>query len=91
MNFLAIIGIVDKINKTKDSENGDVLIKVKVEKPFIENNDEDWYDSIDVGIDQVMFKNEIKQMSPGSIIGIKGRIKMNNDSLYVVGERVQIF
>jgi hypothetical protein len=38
-----------------------------------------------------MFKNEIKQMSPGSIIGIKGRIKMNNDSLYVVGERVQIF
>jgi hypothetical protein len=35
MNFIAIIGVIDKIIK-KDKENY-ATVKIKVEKPFIEN------------------------------------------------------
>jgi hypothetical protein len=39
MNFIAIIGIIEKVIKTNKDEYA--TVKIKVEKPFIENqNDE---------------------------------------------------
>jgi hypothetical protein len=39
MNFIAIIGIVDKMIKMQ--KDNLAIIKVKVEKPFIETQDEE--------------------------------------------------
>lgn len=39
MNFIAIIGVIDKIIK-KDKENY-ATVKIKVEKPFVENSNDD--------------------------------------------------
>jgi hypothetical protein len=89
MNFIAIIGIVDKMIKMQ--ENNLAIIKVKVEKPFIETQDEEWYDLVDVRLDNDLFKKEINLISSGSLVGIKGRIKMDNNYMHLIGERLQIF
>jgi hypothetical protein len=67
------------------------IIKVKVEKPFIETQDEEWYDMVDVRLDNDLFEKEINLISSGSLVGIKGRIKMDNNYMHLIGERLQIF
>jgi RecB family exonuclease len=39
MNFIAIIGIIDRIIKKENDEYA--IIKIKVEKPFVENQKDD--------------------------------------------------
>ncbi|MDR0856895.1 MAG: hypothetical protein LBM76_00690 [Mycoplasmataceae bacterium] len=87
MNFLAIIGIADEQSKLQDK----TIISVKVEKPFVENSDEDWYDLIEVEAENDLFKDELNKLEKGSIIGIKGRIKKIGEKLSCVCERMQIF
>jgi uncharacterized protein Yka (UPF0111/DUF47 family) len=66
-------------------------VTVKVEKPFVESNEEDWYDIVKIKIDKQLFKNELNLMSTGSIIGVKGRIKNESNNMQLVAERVQVF
>jgi hypothetical protein len=91
MNFVAQIGIADKIVKFPKKDFA--IITMKTEKPFVENADDDWFDLIDIYVDQIIFKNELRILCEGSIIGIKGRISRdkNNNNLIVISERVQIF
>ncbi|MDR2823010.1 MAG: hypothetical protein LBV37_00525 [Mycoplasmataceae bacterium] len=89
MNFIAIIGIVDQLIKMQESDS--TVVKIKVEKPFIENQDDEWYDLVDVKLDKNIFKKELNLISTGSLVGIKGRIKMDNNYMHLVGERLQVF
>ncbi|MDR0986020.1 MAG: hypothetical protein LBL60_03700 [Mycoplasmataceae bacterium] len=89
MNFIAIIGIVKGLMKGKTNEY-DVL-KVKVDKPFIEKDCEDWYELIDVNLDSAIFKREIKSIKNGAIVGIKGRISQKDNQMLLIGERLQVY
>ncbi len=87
MNFVAIIGIVDKY---KEIDNKISEMKIKVEKPFYEN-DEDWYDIISVNMDNEKFAEQINSLSKGMIVGIKGRLNSFNSNSIIVCEKIQIF
>lgn len=87
MNFIALIGIVkEKICESKDNS----IIEIKVEKPYF-NSEEDKYESIKVLLDNKVFSSELRIISNGTIIGIKGRIQQIKNSLSVIGERIQVF
>jgi len=85
MNFIALIGIVENFKNV----NNTVDCNLKVEKSG-ENQDQ-WYDLIQVKIDGDTFKKELKELKEGDIIGVKGRIINNNNNHEVVCERLQIF
>ncbi|GHU30514.1 hypothetical protein FACS1894166_00300 [Bacilli bacterium] len=89
MNFIAIIGIVEKLTKLENGEQS--TLRVKVEKPFVENEDEDRYDLVDIQLDKIVFKHELKSITKGCIVGIKGRIKYIQSNMQLIGERVQVF
>lgn len=79
MNFVALIGIVDKIEK---DNNLNTKIVIKVESQY-----ENQWDYINILVDDEKFKSEVEKMSEGDIIGVKGRINDN----YINCERLQIF
>jgi hypothetical protein len=79
MNFVAIIGIVEKISEKE--------ITVKVEKPEVKNDNENWFDLIDVEFENEELINLVKDIKTGDIVGIKGRARKE----FIVGERLQIF
>ncbi|MDR2821367.1 MAG: hypothetical protein LBV53_00220 [Mycoplasmataceae bacterium] len=83
MNFVALIGIVESMNIDKN----DTICMVKVEKPELEANSDNWYDIISVKLNSEMFKTELESAKTGDIVGIKGRIVNSN----VVAERLQVF
>jgi len=83
MNFVALIGIVENI----ELNNNITLAKIKVEKNS-EENDENWYDLIEVEIPNQTFSAELKEISHGDIVGVKGRISTNKN---VLCERLQKF
>ncbi|MDR1991746.1 MAG: hypothetical protein LBP70_03400 [Mycoplasmataceae bacterium] len=87
MNFIAIIGIVEKLSKNID----DFKLTIKVEKPLLDFNDEEWYEIVDVDFDKETLVNEIKEVSPGTIIGVKGHIKNINQQMHLIAERIQVF
>lgn len=89
MNFIAIIGIIDKIIK-KDKENY-ATVKIKVEKPFIENQEENWFELVETKMDKRLFKNEMRLMTEGAIIGVKGRLQCSSIGTQTIAERVQLF
>lgn len=89
MNFVAIIGIVEKVDMLEKSNRAKVT--VKVEKPFVESKQEAWYDIVTVELDDTIFKKEIDSLTKGDIVGIKGRIMCENASALLIGERVQVF
>jgi hypothetical protein len=62
-----------------------------VEKPMLETNDEDWYELVKINLDKDIFQEEIKFLSKGSIVGIKGRIRCVNQNMQLIGERIQVF
>jgi len=85
MNFVALIGIVNKINKKTDTTE----ILLKVEKPE-DNKTEIWYDELNISIKNNDFMEEISKLEEGNIIGVKGRIATIPQQI-VIAERVQIF
>lgn len=88
MNLVAMIGIVDSINKNNDMTN----ILLKVEKPFLNDfKTEDFYDKINVNINNILFKDFLKTIVKGTLIGLKGRIIIDNDSNKIQVEKLQIF
>ena len=87
MNFIAIIGIIQELKKLDDQT---CEIKIKVEKPFYREN-EQWYEILSVWLNRELFNEELKAMSEGMIIGVKGRINNLNDRNQIIGERVQLF
>jgi hypothetical protein len=89
MNFIALIGIVEKFAKTNHDDNHKLLIKV--EKPYIETNDEDWYDIVCIQINKDLVQNDIDNISKGSIVGIKGRLQTNKNITTCIAERIQLF
>lgn len=89
MNFIAIIGVIDKIIK-KDKENY-ATVKIKVEKPFVENSNDDWYELVETKMDQRLFKNEMRLMTKGAIIGVKGRLQTSSIGTQTIAERIQLF
>ncbi|MDR2369526.1 MAG: hypothetical protein LBD63_02765 [Mycoplasmataceae bacterium] len=89
MNFVAIIGIVDQV--TKLPESNDAIVNVKVEKTATNSSDDDWYDLVPVSINRETFATEMKQISHGQIVGIKGRINFVQNKLCLIGERIQVF
>lgn len=89
MNFIAIIGVIDKIIK-EDKEHY-ATVKIKVEKPFIENQHDDWFELVETRMDKRLFKQEMRLMAEGSIIGIKGRLQCSPLGTQTIAERVQLF
>lgn len=85
MNFIALIGIVDKIVKGSESSK----LVLKVEKNNYDEKD-DWYHLIKCEVPS----NIIKDTTPvkiGDIVGIKGYALMVNNSQCIIGERLQVF
>jgi len=83
MNFVALIGIVENIQLN----NNVTLARIKVEKNN-EENEENWYDLIEVEIPNNTFSTELKEITNGDIVGVKGRISSNKN---VLCERLQKF
>jgi hypothetical protein len=74
-------------------ENGnDFSVDLKIEKPFVENN-EDWFEVINVKFDREVFENEVKNVKVDRIIGVKGRLSYSaiSKKTIVIGERLQVF
>jgi len=85
MNFVALIGIVNLLEKGRDTSK----IELKIEKNNETTNEgETWYDIVNVTVpNELMTKeNEAKE---GDIVGIKGRLMHGN--LTVLTERIQVF
>ncbi|MDR3330124.1 MAG: hypothetical protein LBS76_02480 [Mycoplasmataceae bacterium] len=92
MNFVAQIGITETVQLNHSPEFA--LVTFKVEKPYLETSEEEWYDLIPVLVDKTIFNTEIKQLTQGAIIGVKGRLsfdKKEKSSLQVICERLQVF
>lgn len=89
MNLIAMIGIVDHFIK----DDNDSKLFLKVEKPFFESeNIDDIYDSIQISVNSVLFKNDLNFLEKGTLIGLKGRIKSSKDNnLQIIAERIQVF
>lgn len=90
MNLVAVIGIVETVIKNKDITK----LILKVEKPFHEKGEsyEEYYDKFDVELNSFVFSRDIKNLSNGTLVGLKGRIKPETpDSIKVIAERLQIF
>lgn len=100
MNFVALIGILDS-KKNSEKETQFVL---KIEKPFVENENDEWYELIKVNVSKEDFKQEIEKAKKGDILGIKGRLGITNKLIdgsvqtadekqeqTVRAERIQIF
>lgn len=88
MNLVAMIGIVDSINKNDEMTN----ILLKVEKPFLHDfKTDDFYDKINVYINNILFKDFLKTIAKGTLIGLKGRIIIDNDLNKIQVEKLQIF
>lgn len=89
MNLIAMIGTIDQINSI---DNNLTNIHLKVEKPFIlESDPTDIYDIIEVKLHNKIFKRELKFLSKGNLLGLKGRIKSENGYLSVFADKIQLF
>jgi single-stranded DNA-binding protein len=62
-----------------------------VEKPFVENENDEWYELIKCEINNEDFKQEIEKLKKGDIVGIKGRIQSYKNFQNILSERIQIF
>lgn len=88
MNLIAMIGTINEIKK----EEKNAKLTLKVEKPFIDSLDEnDFFDYIDVYVNNNIFSQELKDAKEGTLIGFKGRMKSENKLLRIIVERVQVF
>jgi len=72
MNFIAQIGITETVDKKYSPV--EAVVTIKVEKPFVENDTEDWFDLIPIVVNKQLFASELKQIERGAIIGVKGRL-----------------
>lgn len=89
MNLIAMIGTIDQINSI---DNDLTNIHLKVEKPFMmESDPNDIYDVIEIKLLNKIFKRELKFLSKGNILGLKGRIKSENGNLSVFADKIQLF
>ncbi|MEF9984998.1 MAG: hypothetical protein RSA40_01085 [Malacoplasma sp.] len=88
MNLVAMIGIVDSIKRKDDITN----ILLKVEKPFLHDAGvDDFYDKINVNLNNTLFKDFLKIIAKGSLIGLKGRIVIDNELNKIQVDKLQIF
>lgn len=88
MNFVTMIGKIDNINKQKWNS----IITLRVEKPFMDSqNENDFFDNIDIFLNNQIFQHDLKKMEKGFLIGFKGRIKNENNNLKIIAEKIQIF
>lgn len=88
MNFVTMIGKIDNINKQKWNS----IITLRVEKPFMDSqNENDFFDNIDIFLNNQIFQQDLKKMEKGFLIGFKGRIKNENNNLKIIAEKIQIF
>ncbi len=88
MNLIAMIGTVDEIKRNEKTS----VLTLKVEKPFFDStNENDYFDSIDVYVTSALFAQDLNTMNSGSLIGLKGRIKTEENQLKIVAEKIQVF
>lgn len=89
MNLVAMIGIVEAIQKDKTITN----IRLKVEKPFFETRDglDGYYDNFNIELNNSIFKTDLKLIENGTLIGLKGRVRNQDDTLKLIAEKIQVF
>lgn len=88
MNLIAMIGTVNAISKLSNDET---QVSLKVEKPFIDSVNDDIYDYIDVNFTNLFFKKNLKLLEKGKLIGLKGRIKVENQNFKIIVDKLQVF
>jgi hypothetical protein len=66
-------------------------VNIKVEKTSTNSSSNDWYDLVSVSINRETFAEEMKQITSGQIVGVKGRINFVKNKLCLIGERMQVF
>jgi lysyl-tRNA synthetase class II len=66
---------------------------LKVEKNECNGEKENWYDIVEVEVNEETFKDEFSALKTGDIVGVKGRIKnfAIAQNAVVTCERLQIF
>lgn len=88
MNLIAMIGTVDKVKRDDKTS----IVTLKVEKPFFDStNENDFFDTIDVNVSSSLFSQDLNLINSGMLLGLKGRLRNDNESLKVVAEKIQIF
>ncbi|BAC43826.1 hypothetical protein D8X55_00420 [Malacoplasma penetrans] len=88
MNLIAMIGTVDKVRRDDQTS----IVTLKVEKPFFDStNENDFFDTIDVNVNSALFSQDLSLINSGVLLGLKGRLRNDNQSLKVVAEKIQIF
>lgn len=88
MNLIAMIGTVEKIQREPKMS----IITLKVEKPFFDSsNESDYFDSIDINVNTMLFSQDLSFLDQGTLIGLKGRIKSEDKNLKVIAEKIQVF
>lgn len=88
MNLIAMIGTVEKIRREPKMS----IITLKVEKPFFDScSENDYFDSIDINVNTMLFSQDLSYLDEGTLVGLKGRIKSDKNNLKVIAEKIQVF
>ncbi|MDR2568157.1 MAG: hypothetical protein LBC44_02480 [Mycoplasmataceae bacterium] len=85
MNFVALIGTIEKIQKNTTNNSTTVELRVECFRDKIEEN---WETVVKIDVDNKEFESELAQLKDGQIIGVKGAV---NEHGLVKCERLQIF
>ncbi len=89
MNFMSIIGIIESFEINKEGKS---TINVKIDSPFYrEGNNYQQNQIVPVKFNSFIFKNILKILTINSVVGIKGRIEIENNNIELVAERIKLF
>lgn len=89
MNLIAMIGIIDEINLVDKNITN---LSLKVEKPFLYGDlNEEYYDFIPIELNNIVFKKQLNSITKGDLIGFKGRLRSDNQTIRVIAEKIQLF
>lgn len=82
-NMVYLIGRLSTDMKENDSS-----IKLAVTRQFKNENGEYETDFVDVKLIGAMLENTIKYIKKGDLIGVKGRLQVENEQLIVIADKL---
>jgi single-strand DNA-binding protein len=81
--------LVGRLNETPKYEEGkNSIIMLSVPRSYKNENGEYETDLIKVMISEQMAKNTVEYCKKGDLVGIKGKVVVKDDTMYILGEKL---